>query len=149
MTDLRRITIPLLAVLAGLAMPACSSNAEDPADPDSAAVVAEAPLGRTFQLHPGETARITGLGMLVFFRGVYADSRCPTDVQCVWAGDAGLRIRVAVRGGDWTPFDLHTGIDPQTARVGGHTLTVVGLDPAPVTDRSIPNERYTVTLRVD
>lgn len=146
---LRRTAMPMLALGAALAIPACSSNTADPVDTDSAAVVTEAAPGRTFELHAGETARITGLGMLVFFRGVQQDSRCPTDVTCVWEGDAALRIRVAERGGDWTPFDLHTTLDPQTATVGGHTLTVVGLTPTPVSGRTIPNEQYTVTLRVD
>lgn len=127
---------------------ACSPSS-DPADPDAGAVVVESEAGRTFELAPGETARITGLGILVAFRGVASDSRCPTDVTCVWAGDAALRIRATMGRAEWTPFDLHTNLDPRSATIGGHTITVVGLTPEPVSGRTIASERYRVTLRVD
>jgi hypothetical protein len=128
---------------------ACSSPGSDPADPDAGAIVVETEAGRTFELAPGETARIAGLGILVAFRGVASDSRCPSDVTCVWAGDAALRIRATEGRAEWMPFDLHTNEDPRSATIGGHTITVVGLTPEPVSDRTIANERYRVTLRVD
>lgn len=146
MTD-RKIA-GLLALAIVLPVGACSRSG-DPADPDGGAVVVEAAAGRTFELGPNETARITGLGILVAFRGVAQDSRCPTDVTCVWEGDASLRIRASSANTDWTPFDLHTSLDPRSARIDGHTITVVGLTPSPVSDRPIANDRYRVTLRVE
>src|SRR4029434_8514422 len=41
---------------------------------------------RPFDLKPAEIAKIEGLQ--ITFEGVTEDSRCPTGVQCVWAGDA-------------------------------------------------------------
>jgi hypothetical protein len=149
MVNLPRLSILTLAAAAFLPV-ACSSQAEDPAEPQAGAIVVDAQAGRSFELRAGETGRIAGLGIQVFFRGVASDSRCPTDVTCVWEGDAALRIRATVgRSDEWTPFDLHTAIEPQTARIGEHTITVVGLSPSPESGRTIPNERYTVTLRVD
>jgi hypothetical protein len=145
---LNRSTLSILA-LAAFAPIACSSPSTDPAEPEAGAVLVDAQAGRSFELRAGETARIVGLGIQVFFRGVASDSRCPSDATCVWAGDAALRVRAAVGRTDWTPFDLHTNLDPRSARIGGHTITVVGLSPTPATGRTIPNERYTVTLRVD
>jgi hypothetical protein len=148
------ISLKLTRIAIGLALlspiAACSSSptesAMDP-DPEAATVVAE--VGRTFELRPGQTARIGTTGLVVGFRGVASDSRCPTDVTCVWAGDAALRIRLAMRGGDWTPFDLHTTLDPRTAAWGGFTLSVVGLSPDPQSGQQIQGDRYTVTLRVE
>lgn len=137
-------------LLAATLLPvACSSPSSDPAEPDPSAIVVDAQAGRSFELRAGQGARIAGLGIQVFFRGVASDSRCPSDATCVWEGDAALRIRATAGRADWTSFDLHTSLDPQSARIGEHTLTVVGLTPSPATGRTIPNERYTVTLRVD
>jgi hypothetical protein len=137
-----------LALLAPIA--ACSSSPSEPLmnpDPEAATVVAE--VGSTFDLRPGQTARIGSSGLVVGFRGVAGDSRCPVDVTCVWAGDATLRIRLAMRGGDWSPFDLHTNLEPRTAAYTGFTVSVVGLSPDPRSDQKISSDRYTVTLRVE
>jgi len=147
-TMLPKRSFAVLAATAGLTMAACSQPA-DPESPDAGATVVDVAVGRTFELHAGETALLQRLGLRLAFRGVTEDSRCPTDVTCVWAGDATLHIRAAVGRADFTPFDVHTNVDPRSMRIGDHSITVVGLDPAPVSGRSIPNERYVVTLRID
>jgi hypothetical protein len=144
-----RLTISGFVLVAGLSVAACGSPSTDPADPDVGAIVVDARAGQTFELGPGEIARIEGLGILVGFRGVASDSRCPTDVTCVWAGDAAVRIRATVGRAEWTPFDLHTNLDPRIASIGGHTISVVGLTPEPVSGSTIASGRYRVTLRVE
>jgi hypothetical protein len=52
----------------------------------TAIAAADPELGRPFDVKPNEVARLEGLQ--ITFEGVAADSRCPTGVQCVWAGDA-------------------------------------------------------------
>jgi len=136
----------VLLVLAGAA---CSESSRDIADPDSAAVVVDARLGQTFDLQPGQTARVGDSGLLIGFRAVYQDSRCATDVVCVWAGDAALRIRAAMGRSEWTPIDLHTSVDPRSARFGDYTISVVALSPEPRSQRTIPGDSYKVTLRVE
>ena len=49
-----------------------------------------APLAESFKLRVGQTAAITGTNVRVKFDRVVADSRCPIDVQCVWAGSASI-----------------------------------------------------------
>jgi len=44
------------------------------------------PIGRPFELAPGETVTIEALR--IGFDGVGEDSRCPAGTQCAWAGDA-------------------------------------------------------------
>lgn len=61
---------------------------------------------------------------------VIEDSRCPIDVQCVWAGR--LIVRATVFGGAWTKqVDLTLGI-PVTVADG--SLTLVAATPVPITD---------------
>lgn len=141
--------VALVLALAG-PFAACSSSPSDTGlDPDPEAATVAADVGSTFELKPGQTARVGTAGLVVGFRGVASDSRCAVDVTCVWAGDAALRIRLAMRGGDWTPFDLHTGLDPRSADYSGYTISVVGLSPEPHSGQRIDADSYTVTLRVE
>jgi hypothetical protein len=137
----------IVPVIAWLATACASSESPLSTDPTEAAVVSQ--VGQTFDLRPGQTARVGSDGLLVGFRGVAADSRCATDVQCVWAGDAEVRIPVTVGRADWTSLALHTGVEPRSASFRTWRITVVDLKPAPRSTSKIPDENYVVTLRVE
>ena len=49
-------------------------------------------LGKPFELKAAEVVTIQGLR--ITFEEVSEDSRCPTGVQCVWAGDAAATFTV-------------------------------------------------------
>ena len=137
-----RSTVAIL--LAAAILGACSSNREDPLGASPSVSVQ---VGQTFDLKPGQIAQ---LGQLqIAFRAVSQDSRCPTDVTCVWAGDATIRIDAAFARMAWTPLELHTGVDPRSVRFREHTITVVELKPGTRSDQNIPAQNYVVTLRVD
>ena len=116
-------------------------------DPDAAAVAVD--RGATFELKAGQVARVGTAGVLIGFRGVAADSRCPSDVTCVWQGDAELRVHATVGRRAWTPFALHTTLDPRAATFEGYTITIVALAPTPLEGRQIPAGDYIATLRVE
>src|SRR5687768_17789148 len=80
-------SLALGAVLAttGCTTPSGGITASGPAASDVIAV------DRDFDLKPGRTARVDGTAITVSFVGVPEDSRCPTDVQCVWAGNGAVR----------------------------------------------------------
>ena len=144
-----RRPLPLgMAALLALIVTGCAGS-ETPLsnDPTEATVVSQ--IGQTFDLKPGQTARVGGDGLLIGFRGVANDSRCAVDVQCVWAGDAEARISATTRGAQWTPLVLHTGVEPRSAEFQGRRITLVELKPAPRSGARIPNENYVVTLRVE
>jgi hypothetical protein len=100
-----------------------------------------------FELTVGETARLPDQDIAVEFRGVTADSRCPSDATCVWAGDAALAFRLTGLPGiqDTT---LHTTLDPKLLTRGTTTLEVLGLSPTPLSSTSIDPKSYRVRLRV-
>ena len=139
----------LLALsLSAMALTACQNSEQVlSTEPEQAAVTTD--MGRTFELRPGQTARVGNGGLLVGFRGVSQDSRCPVDVNCVWSGDAALQVPVTVGRMAWTNLELHTDIQPRSARFREFTITVVGLQPAPRSTEQIRSDRYVVTLRVE
>ena len=51
-----------------------------------------ATLDQPIQLAPGEWANFQAERLEVKFAGIAADSRCPNDVTCVWAGDVVVRL---------------------------------------------------------
>jgi hypothetical protein len=100
-----------------------------------------------FELAVGETATLQDQDVSVQFKSVAADSRCPSDVSCVWAGDAELVLRLTgVSGVDDTT--LHTTLDPRTLSRGSTTLEVLGLSPTPVSTTSTDPKSYRLRLRV-
>ena len=100
-----------------------------------------------FELSVGETARLEDQDISIHFKAVTADSRCPSDVTCVWAGDAELALRLGgVPGIQDT--SLHTTLEPKSLTRGTTTLEVLGLSPTPVSSTSTDPKSYRLRLRV-
>lgn len=82
-------------------------------------------------------------GTELVFRDVADDSRCPTDAECVWAGDASVVISVRPAAGEPTLVTLHTGQpDTRAASAAGLRLTLERLDPQPSSGQPIERTRY-------
>jgi hypothetical protein len=106
-------------------------------------------VGDTFSLAVGERATIAELNLWLRFSHVADDSRCPSQAQCVWAGDAAVVLELAPLVGDSKLDTLHTTLDPQSIAVSNAALRLVRLDPYPTTPGSIPANAYRVTLVTD
>ena len=102
-----------------------------------------------FSLKVGEVAQLVGGALQIGVEGVTADSRCPKGEQCVWAGDATVRVWLRQGSGPKELRELHAAPGSAPA-VGilGHGLTLVRLEPAPVTGRTIAGNAYLATLRL-
>jgi hypothetical protein len=93
------------------------------------AVVAEP--GVEFSLPLGKTAVINASGARITFKQVSEDSRCPVDVQCVWAGDAKIELTISRSG---TPDDLKViSLTPPNNETTSGDLRIrfTGLAPVP------------------
>jgi hypothetical protein len=102
-----------------------------------------------FDLKAGESVRVAGEKLAVRLEGVTADSRCPEDVECVWAGDATALVRLEKPPEKAETFALHTmprfGSD---AKYHGLVVRLEAVNPRPRTDRTIAPGDYRVTLVV-
>jgi hypothetical protein len=112
---MRRMTTALLALLAGCAAPAAAPGA--PAGQDEAGATG------VVTVRLGGTARLGGVSVRPI--AVVEDSRCPGDVECVWAGR--LRLKAAVSGVGETELILGQAF----ALPGGGSLVLVAATPAP------------------
>lgn len=140
-------TLTVFAVAATLVMGACTTpntgiTASGPLASDVIAV------DRDFDLKPGQTARVAGTAITVSFVGVPEDSRCPADVQCVWAGNGAVSLVVTDEPGAKSTVILNTTLSPRSARVSGYEINFRGLKPEPKQGSPIPLANYVATLRV-
>ncbi len=101
-----------------------------------------------FRLAVGEQARLESEDLTVRFTMVVGDSRCPSDVTCIWAGDAEVEMRLT-QGEQTTSVSLHTngGKDyPRTAEAYGCTMSLEDLEPYPSSKGKIAPEGYVAKL---
>jgi len=106
------------------------------------------PVGEDFVLAPGQRVTIGESGLTIEFERVTSDSRCPKDVQCVWAGNAAIRIQVVEQMSEPRLVELDTYGDRQKAQLGEFDLQVVALGPDPVSTERIEPQQYRLTLRL-
>ena len=99
--------------------------------------------------------RETHVGTLwLTLTGVPEDSRCATDVVCVWAGDAVAEITAdppCYRDGCLMPsaqFQLHTTLEPKSGDYAGFRVTLVRITPYPVSTQRIEQRDYVAWIRL-
>jgi len=112
-------------LMAALALAACATM---PATADSPAAAL------------GELASVGGLKVRPL--RVIEDSRCPTNVVCVWAGR--IVVRTEIQGGSWRQVrDLELGKGQQIA---DGALTLVAVAPAKIAGAGIDPRAYRFTF---
>lgn len=104
--------------------------------------------GESFVLAPGQRVTLDAVASSVRFLAVSDDSRCPSQVQCVWAGDGAIVLEIAPADGDAAEDTLHTNPEsgPRSAVLGRYELTLLELDPYPETPGEIAPADYRATL---
>ncbi|MFN4218120.1 MAG: hypothetical protein ACK4HB_02375 [Candidatus Bipolaricaulia bacterium] len=111
------------------------------------AAVKEAQLDQPFTLFVRQKAQIDDLQ--IRFISVPEDSRCPTNVECVWAGNAKIVLGVSLKEStDETVLTINSNIEPREALYAGYRIQFVSLKPTPLSGRTINPAEYRVTLIV-
>lgn len=128
----------LVALLLTVTLVACrSAGAPEPR---------AASLNQEIQLAPREQAVFPQQGLNVEFVRVVEDTRCPTDVTCVWAGE--VKVQLATRINAAEPVQ-HEITAEQPATIGGFRVVVVRVQPERISTRQIAPEEYRVTLKLE
>lgn len=142
MTTVGRMLGPpmLVAALVG-----CQVSREADADP------ADFTLGKEFTLGGGQEAVSSADDLYVRFTEVLEDSRCPSEVECFWTGQARVAVEVRPAGQPTATAEFNTNPAPgqtvQTTRVDDYTISLTSLEPYPrVPDEPIAFGDYRATL---
>ncbi len=76
------------------------------------------------------------------------DSRCPQDVNCVWAGNAKVTVKVTNRRGESKTFDLNTNLDAKSVKFDGYEIKLGDVTPYPRSNIRIDPSGYTASFTV-
>ncbi len=139
----RAASVMLLAV----AVAGCQVSREADADPVTFA------LGQEFTIGGGQEAVFGGDDLRVRFSELLEDSRCPTEVECFWTGQARIAVVVQPTGRRTTTAYFNTNPAPgenvSTVRADRYAIELKKLEPYPRTpDDPIPFSDYCATLLV-
>lgn len=96
----------------------------------------------------GQTRTFDEERLAVGFGTVLEDSRCPTDAQCVRAGNARVGLILQERGEATRSVELNTAENPRRVSHEGYVIEVVGVHPSPTTAGPPDQESYVVILRI-
>lgn len=111
-----------------------------------------AELDKPFELKVGQQAAIAPENIVIGFLNVTEDSRCPSDVVCIWQGQASIRVSAEVNGTDAGQFVLTIGANVKSATFAGgqYSVRMEALDPYPVSTSTKGNgtSEYVATLVV-
>ena len=134
---------PLLAAL----LIGCASPSH-PGDPGNVTPGVQVQSGREFDIAFAQEVEIQGTGLTIRFVGVGEDSRCAIDVQCVWAGNAIVRLVLSSPGLASSEVALNTTLEPRAANYASHSIRLAGLKPVPRSGTTIQAASYVATLEV-
>lgn len=133
-----KIHRPLVALLLTVSLVACRSA--------GAPVSHTANLDQEIQLAPRERVVFSQQGLTVEFVSVLEDSRCPSDVTCVWAGEVKVQLSTRFDAAEAVLHEVKAG---QPATVGDLQLGIVRVQPERISTRELSPEQYRVTLKVE
>lgn len=153
----RLVIIPLALLMLGCG--ASGSEAPIPAPTEASAPPIAATLGEVVTLRRGESARIAAESLTLAFHAVGIDSRCPTDVNCVWEGNAEIGIEIEKAGHPAARLELNTspcapclgkptGTEPRRASYLGYDVELHALAPERTSDVPIAQRDYVASLIV-
>ena len=136
----------LAIVFASLAIGACASSHALPTDP---VVYSQAEAADSVRIRVGQTIVVEGIK--VRFNAVESDSRCPSDVVCVWEGDAVANFVVEQNCNCDTPafeLKLHTTLQPKSGTAYGFRLELLQVAPYPRASSPIKQDAYNAWIRL-
>ena len=145
MTEVRGAVRKMICVAALAALAGCGSTTGPDVDFEGSFVTT--PLEFTLQF--GEDRIIEGTVLRMSFAAVLEDSRCPSDVVCVWEGNAKVEIGIGAGTGPTSALQLNTSVEPRTVEWNDVLVTLLEVTPPPVSDVPIADADYTVRLRLE
>lgn len=99
----------------------------------------------TMKVRVGRKIKDAKSKVTIKFVSVTEDSRCPEDVQCVWAGNAIVKIEVSKPGSKPIIIEANTNLGAKGGNYDSYAIYLTELSPAP---KSKSKNGYTATFTV-
>jgi len=128
----------LALVFLALLVFGCTTPAEKPIN---------ASFGSPFHLKINQSAVVDSENITIVFMNVTGDSRCPSNVQCIWEGAAHISTQVLQNGKSLGEFELSLqGGRGSSINVSSYSITMLDLSPYPVAGAQTNSSEYVATL---
>jgi len=82
------------------------------------------------------------------FVEVTEDSRCPPGTQCIWAGNAKIRLEVITKGGGKKMVEANTSTGPKGDQFDGWAIELVTLSPRTNSESVTGIKKYVAKISV-
>lgn len=94
---------------------------------------------------------VAGQNSELNFIELVQDSRCPSDVTCIWAGEVTVKVQLKQGGQVVGAADLTLTGDPAkaSARLGDYQLTLLEVTPYPVSTQARQAADYQIKVQLD
>lgn len=136
--------ILIFMIVFGVAiLPAYAANIESQIGPET---VTSQTLDNIFELKSQQTAEFPAENLSITFLQVIDDSRCASDVTCVWAGMASLKFDVSKDQQD--QINLNTYDNNTVTVFDKYQIQLIDVKPYPVTTEEIKSQDYVAVLKV-
>jgi len=89
--------------------------------------------------------KVINKGVSITPMQVVSDSRCPSDVTCIWAGEILVKIKLE-KGSETSIVELKEG---ENASIGGSTVTFVSVLPEKISTQQTQASDYEFTFKVE
>ena len=74
------------------------------------------------------------------------DSRCPSDVVCVWQGKAEIKLEIEAPQQGLLVLNTYDNVKDS---IGNHSFELIDVSPYPISTQILKTDDYTVTLLIE
>ena len=86
--------------------------------------------------------------VIIKFVSLIEDSRCPKDVNCVWAGNAKIEVLITDKNGGSKKAVMNTTTGQLGDQYNGYAIYLTSLTPIPKSGKTIRQRNYIATFNV-
>lgn len=99
------------------------------------------------KIQVGEQKAVTEDKIKIKFVSLVEDSRCPEGANCVWAGNARIKVEISCNNRT-EEFEINTNLGPKGAAFDGYAINLVSLTPEPKVDVEVAATDYFATFEI-
>lgn len=111
-------------------------------------IAAKAQNSRELKLRVGQSKTEARSKIKVKFLAVVEDSRCPEGTNCIWAGNAKIKIQVSKNRMAPKTFELNTNLAEKTVVFEGFEIAFKDLVPYPKAGSQTKPQGYSASIAV-
>ena len=96
----------------------------------------------------GKQKKFSRSKITIKFVSLIEDSRCPEGVNCVWAGNAKIKVQISEGKDAGETFEMNTNLGAKGASFRGYAVNLVSLTPFPKADVKVSSDSYAATFSI-